>query len=109
MGMCPWQARRGQSSFTQDPDEPFWSPQSLNLILHDGTHVSRVLDPTVLFFSSSLKSQSDHISLHLHSFSMAPAASLSFPSWHCSSQGPGPSSGHWVTQKYREPYLEGQV
>ena len=52
MGMCPWQARRGQSPFTQDPDEPFWSPQSLNLILHGGTHVSRVLDPTVLFFSS---------------------------------------------------------
>lgn len=108
MGTCPWEARRGQSPFTQDPGDPFWSPQPLNLILHCGTHVSPEFWTTVLFFSS-LKSQSDHISLRLQSFSTAPAASLSFPGWHCSSQGPGPSSGHWVTQKHLQPYLDGQV
>ena len=67
MGTCPWEARRGQSPCTQDPGDPFQSPQPLNLILHGGTHVSQVTDPTVLFSSSSLKSQSDHISLYLQS------------------------------------------
>lgn len=102
MGTCPWEARRGQSPCTQDPGDPFQSPQPLNLILHGGTHVSQVTDPTVLFSSSSLKSQSDHISLYLQSSaSLAGTAVLRGLARH---QGT-----HWVTQKHREPYLEGQV